>query len=119
MRQHHFWVLLWSVTALAGCKKEEAAPGTAAGGRREIAIDVDAVGYHPDAVHAKAGEPVRLVFKRTTEEGCGTEVVFPSLNLKRPLPLNQPVAVDLTMPAKGSIAFACGMDMMRGSVIAD
>jgi plastocyanin domain-containing protein len=102
---------------LLGCSK--GSPGVAADGRREIAITVDAVGYHPAESHAKAGEPVRLVVTRTTEDGCGQELVIPSLNLKRELPLRQPVTIDVTMPAKGAIAFACGMDMMHGSIVAD
>jgi plastocyanin domain-containing protein len=39
--------------------------------------------------------------------------------MKFDLPLNQPVAIDLTMPASGEVAFACGMDMMHGSIVAD
>lgn len=102
----------------AGCKKD-AAPARTADGRQEISITVDAVGYHPAESHAKAGEPVRLVVTRTTEEGCGQELVVPSLNLKRELPLKQPVNIDLTMPAKGAVAFECGMGMMHGSIVSD
>jgi plastocyanin domain-containing protein len=108
--------LLPALVAL-GCNK--APTSTAADGRRAIAISVDAVGYHPAESHAKAGEAVRLVFTRTSEDGCGTEVVIPSANVKRELPLNKAVSIDVTMPAKGSLAFACGMDMMHGSVTAD
>lgn len=109
--------LFLSALFVLGCNKATAS--TAADGRRQIAISVDAVGYHPAESHAKGGEPVHLVFTRTTEDGCGTEVVIPSANVKRALPLNKPVTIDVTMPAKGSLAFACGMDMMHGSVIAD
>jgi plastocyanin domain-containing protein len=111
-------LLLGSALALAGCKKESPAP-IMVDGRHQIAISVDAVGYHPEESHAKAGEAVRLVVTRTTEDGCGTEIVIPSLNLKRALPLKEPVAIDLTMPAQGAVAFACGMDMMHGKIIAE
>ena len=99
------------------CKKE--APSATADGRHVIAITVDAVGYHPAESHAKAGEPVRLVVTRTTEEGCGQELVVPRLNLKRELPLKQAVNIDLAMPARGAVAFECGMGMMHGSIVAD
>ena len=56
---------------------------------------------------------------RTTDEGCGQELVFPSLGIKKALPLNQPIAIDVTMPASGKLAFTCGMDMMRGTIVAD
>lgn len=103
---------------LAACsKKPEATVST--DGRTELRVTVDAVGYHPEETHAGAGKPVRLIVTRTTDEGCGQELVIPSLKLKRDLPLNQPVAIDLTMPASGKLAFTCGMDMMKGSIVAD
>lgn len=112
--------LLW-LTALclvpAACEKQ--APVASAGGRAEIAIKVDAVGYHPAEARAKAGQPVRLVFTRTTDDGCGQELLVPSAGIKKDLPLNQPVPIDLTMPASGKLAFSCGMDMYRGSIVAE
>lgn len=87
-------------------------------GRPEIAIGVDGEGYHPAEASAAPGAPVRLVFTRTSDEGCGQQLVFPDLDIRRDLPLDQPVAVDLTMPASGAVRFSCGMDMYRGSIVA-
>jgi len=110
-------LLALTTTAFAGCKKSPTATqaGSDASG---IRITVDAEGYHPTSVTAAAGKPARLVFTRTSDEGCGQQLVFPQLDIRKDLPLNQPVSVDVTMPATGSIAFACGMDMYRGSVVA-
>ncbi|HEY3500769.1 MAG TPA: cupredoxin domain-containing protein [Polyangiaceae bacterium] len=113
---HKTTVLL--LLTLAACNKKSDAPAAAADGRAEVRVTVDAVGYHPEETRAAAGKPVRLVVTRTTDEGCGQELVIPSLKLKRDLPLNQPVAVDLTMPASGKLAFTCGMDMMKGALVA-
>jgi Cu+-exporting ATPase len=44
-------------------------------------------------------------------------VVFPSLNIKRTLPLNEPVVIEFTPAKTGEIAFACGMNMLRGAVV--
>ena len=71
----------------------------------------------PATLMVRAGEPARITFVRTTDKTCGTEVVFPSLNIRRSLPLNEPVEVRFT-PAAGEIAFACGMGMVRGTVVA-
>ncbi|UJR78632.1 cupredoxin domain-containing protein [Sandaracinus amylolyticus] len=87
-------------------------------GRPEITVRVGAEGYEPAEVTAAAGAPVRLVFTRTTDEGCGQQLVFPSLDIRRDLPLNEPVAVDLTMPAEGRVRFTCGMDMYDGTLVA-
>jgi plastocyanin domain-containing protein len=86
-------------------------------GTHRVAVTVDGQGFHPDAISVTAGQPVTVVFTRTTDQTCATEVVFPSLHLRRPLPLNQPVEVALT-PTAGRIAFACGMDTMHGAVVA-
>jgi hypothetical protein len=50
-------------------------------------------------------------------ETCGTEVVLPSLNIKRALPLNEPVVIEFTPAKTGEIAFACGMNMLHGTVV--
>lgn len=41
----------------------------------------------------------------------------PSLNIKRALPLNEPVAIEFTPANTGDVAFACGMNMLKGVVI--
>jgi plastocyanin domain-containing protein len=102
--------------AIAGCGSQSAPPPS--DGRPEIAIRVDADGYHPAEANAPAGRPVRLVFTRTTDEGCGQQVVFPELGIRRDLPLNEPVAVDIEMPASGRVSFTCGMAMYQGAVVA-
>lgn len=111
-------LLLGSLLCCAACKREPAVELTA-DGRQLIKVTVDATGYHPAESHANAGKPVRLELTRTTDAGCGQELVIPSAKIKRDLPLNQAVSIDLTMPADGALAFACGMDMYRGKIIAD
>ena len=81
-------------------------------------VIVSEAGFEPASVALSAGAPARLTFLRTTEKTCGTEVVFPSLGITRALPLNQPVAIEFT-PAAGEIAFACGMNMLKGMVIVE
>ena len=74
-------------------------------------------GYEPAKVTLRAGVPARLTFLRTTDKTCGTEVVFPSLSIKRALPLNESVAIEFTPAKSGDIAFACGMNMLHGTVV--
>lgn len=83
-----------------------------------LAVTVDGTGYHPASISAPAGGPVRLTITRTSDEGCGQQIVFPSLSIRRDLPLNRTVSVEFTMPASGNVAFTCGMDMLRGSIVA-
>lgn len=107
---------MMAAAAVFGCGA--AAETSPSDGRPEIAIAVGARGYTPSEVEAAAGAPVRLVFTRTSDEGCGQQLVFPDLDIRRDLPLGEPVAVDLTMPATGRVAFTCGMAMYEGAVVA-
>jgi plastocyanin domain-containing protein len=84
---------------------------------QRVAVTADASGYHPATVQVASGRPVTLVFTRTSDQGCGQQVVLPAQDLRRDLPLNQPVEVTLT-PRAGTIAFTCGMNMLRGSIVA-
>jgi len=43
--------------------------------------------------------------------------VLPDFNIRRALPLNQPVVVSFTPTDRGSFTFVCGMNMMRGQLI--
>jgi plastocyanin domain-containing protein len=43
--------------------------------------------------------------------------VIPSLSLKKTLPLDEPVAVPFEKAEGGEVAFACGMDMMKGALV--
>ena len=80
-------------------------------------VVLDEQGYQPARVALKAGTPARLTFLRTTDKTCGTEIVFPSLAVKRALPLNQPVVIEFTPDRTGEIAFVCGMNMLKGTVV--
>jgi len=100
---------------LGACRGEPATPPPSP--VQTVKIVVGEQAYEPAKVTLRAGVPARLTFVRTTDKGCGTEVVFPSLNITRALPLNQPVDIDLTPAKTGDIAFACGMDMFQGSIV--
>ena len=82
-----------------------------------VPVTVDGDGYHPATIRAAAGRQLTLVFTRTTDESCGQQLVFPTTNVRRDLPLNQAVEVPVTVPASGSLGFTCGMNMYQGSVV--
>ena len=65
-------------------------------------------GYEPARLTLRAGEAARITFVRTADKTCVTEVVFPSLNIRRSLPLNGPVVIELKPKKSGEISFVCG-----------
>lgn len=89
---------------------------TAEAAVREVEVVVDN-GYQPSRIEVRPGERVRLRFVRRDYGGCTREVVFPSLNLRRELPTDQPVVVDLPALPLGETPFQCGMNMLRGSIV--
>ena len=80
-------------------------------------VVVSEQGYEPARVTLRAGILARITFVRTTDKTCGTEVVFPSLNIKRTLALNEQVVIEFTPSKTGEIAFACGMNMLHGTMV--
>lgn len=108
--------LLATSLAPLGCgSTETASPATTAGARR-VAITVNGTGYDPAEVRTSAGEPITLVFTRVTDEGCGEVLAIPAHDIRRDLPLNQPVEVTFT-PQAGSVRFTCGMNMYDGTLV--
>ena len=75
-------------------------------------VAVTEKGFEPDAVKLRA-------FIRTTDQTCATEVVFPSRDIKRALPLNEAVVIEFTPEKAGTIAFVCGMNMLKGAVVVE
>jgi cobalt-zinc-cadmium efflux system membrane fusion protein len=96
-----------------------AAPGgaTVSPSEEGLRVTVSDQGYAPARVSVQAGKGARITFVRTSDANCGTEVVIPALNIKRVLPLNQPVTVELTPQKAGDVEFACGMGMLRGTIV--
>jgi plastocyanin domain-containing protein len=82
-----------------------------------IRVTVDSQGFTPSSIEMKKGQSVTLEFVRTTDGTCAKEVVLPALNIKKPLPLNTPVDVPVPSNEAKTYAFACGMGMLKGSVV--
>jgi plastocyanin domain-containing protein len=101
-----------AVTPQADAEKPAALPPETA-----VTITVNEQGFAPSAVEVEAGQRLALTFIRTSDKGCGDEVVFPDLGIRRKLPLNKHVTVRLTPKKDEVIAFTCGMGMYRGKVV--
>jgi plastocyanin domain-containing protein len=117
------------VAATAACKKDEAKPAPApapavapaapatTGGPRKVTVEVNKDGYTPAKIAGKPGEKLDLVFTRTFEAECISQVKTPDGKLVD-LPMNKPVEVAVTVPPTGQADFACGMDMFHGAIVA-
>lgn len=121
---------LISFVGVAGCKKDAASSEAAAkapakvastvgaNGLRRVAIEAGTEGYVPDKIPGKPGEKMVLVFTRTADAECISQLKTPEGKLVD-LPKGAPVEVNVTVPQTGALTFACGMDMFHGSIVAD
>ena len=87
-----------------------------AGEAREVRVRVCA-GYEPDTVAARAGQPLRLIFRREDQLVCTEEVVFPFFGRSATLPAGEDVPVELLPTEPGVYAFTCGWGMLRGLLV--
>jgi len=74
-------------------------------------------GYRPASITVRKNILVRLTLVRQVEVTCGTEIAIPEYNIKRDLPLNEPVVIEFTPNKAGEIGFGCGMNMLRGKIV--
>ncbi|HEY0868569.1 MAG TPA: efflux RND transporter periplasmic adaptor subunit [Fimbriimonas sp.] len=88
-----------------------------AAARETQTVTVTNAGFDPPTISLAAGKATTVTFVRTEEGGCGEEVVFPTLNIRKELPLNEPVPIEIPAQKEGSLTFTCGMDMLRGKVV--
>lgn len=86
-------------------------------GAQRVRIEVKG-GYDPAVIRVRAGSPVRLEFYRDETNPCTEEVVLPDFGIRSFLPAHQTTAVSFT-PGEGRYEFACGMGMVRGTIIAE
>jgi plastocyanin domain-containing protein len=102
--------------ASMGCNKAEKTTAvTSAGG--DIAIVADGDGFKPNSIRLKKGGSATLVFTRTSDDTCATEVVFPELNVKKELPKGKPVSIPVPTDKEQTLTFQCGMGMYKSSVV--
>ena len=87
-------------------------------GVRHIAVEAGLKGYQPDRIGGKPGEKLVLVFTRTADSACIEQLKTPDGKLVD-LPKGRPVEVAVTVPQTGEVGFVCGMDMIRGAVVAE
>lgn len=74
-------------------------------------------GYKPATIQIPAGKPSTLTFTRKDSNSCLEEIVLPDFKIKKFLPLNEPVTVQLPPTKPGAFVFHCGMNMFHGRIV--
>lgn len=84
----------------------------------QVVVMVDG-GYAPNAVQARVGVPLKIIFDRRDNSSCSEEVVMPEFGVKRYLPTGERTTVEITPTKIGRFDFTCGMGMLHGTVVVD
>ena len=74
-------------------------------------------GYKNGAAKIQAGKPVAITFKLTSNAGCGNTITVPAAKWSETLEVGQSATVVYTPTKSGALGFACGMNMMKGSIV--
>jgi plastocyanin domain-containing protein len=86
---------------------------------KPVEVKITNKGFEPGSVKVGSDAPVTLKVTRETDQTCAKSIMVPKLNIKKDLPLNEPVLVEVGKLKKGQeLAFACGMNMMTGVIVA-
>lgn len=85
-----------------------------ASGSVDIIVDG---GYSPEAISIPKGKITKLNFIRKDPTACLEEVVLGDFKIRKQLPLNQKIVVELTPQKSGEFTYTCGMGMYHGKII--
>lgn len=74
-------------------------------------------GYNPEVISIPFGKTTKLNFIRKDTNSCLEEVVLGDFKIRKFLPLNQKVTIELTPKKKGEFGYSCGMNMFHGKIV--
>ena len=84
-------------------------------GVQEAVVEVKG-GYSPAIIEAETGMPLRLVFDRKEDGECSSHVVFSDFGVDLALPAFRTTTLTLNPDQPGDYPFACGMNMLHGTL---
>ncbi len=82
----------------------------------EVDIKVEG-GYSPEVISIPKGKLTKINFIRTDPTECLSEVILGDFKIRKELPLNQKVTVEITPQKVGEYTYSCSMNMYHGKII--
>ena len=95
-----------------GKRRDEAIAG------ESIDILVDG-GYKPAAIRLQKSKSTTLKITRRDPNSCLEEIILPDFKIKKYLPLNKEIQIEITPQKSGEFGFHCGMNMYHGKIIVE
>lgn len=91
-------------------KKEESVVA-----KESIDIKVEG-GYKPDVIIVPKNKTTKINFLRQDPSACLEEVVLGDFKIRKFLPLNEKVTIEVSPNKTGEFVFSCGMNMFHGKL---
>lgn len=100
-------------------KKEEMVTVTdSVGSTGSLQVDIIVEGgYTPDTISIPKGKTTKINFIREDSSSCLEEVVLSDFKVRKYLPVNQKVTIEITPQKAGEFVYSCGMNMFHGKII--
>lgn len=73
--------------------------------------------YTPAVIEAKLGKPIKINFTRKESAGCSRFVNFPDFKIRKELPEDKVISIEINPTKKGEFLFTCDMSMYQGKLI--
>jgi plastocyanin domain-containing protein len=81
-------------------------------------VDITVLGgYSPEVITVAKNKKTTLNFTRKDESSCLEEVVLGDFHIRKMLPLNEKVSIDIMPKTSGEFTYSCGMGMFHGKII--
>lgn len=74
-------------------------------------------GYTPEMISIPKGKTTKLIFTRKDPNSCLEEVVLADFKIKKFLPLNESITVEITPRQTGEYTYSCSMNMFHGKIV--
>ncbi len=74
-------------------------------------------GYSPEKISVPKGKKTKLNFIRKDSNSCLEEVVIGDFGVRKYLPLNEKVVIEINPQKAGEFTYSCGMGMFHGKII--
>lgn len=82
------------------------------------AVDITVKGgYTPSTIVIANGKSTKITFTRKDPSPCLEEVVLEGFSIRKTLPLDKSVTIELTPTKTGEFPFSCSMNMFHGKII--
>ena len=92
---------------------------------KEVTVTSDSIdiivegGYSPEVISIPQGKTTKINFIRKDSSSCLEEVILSDFKIRKFLPLNKKVTIEVTPQKVGEFPFSCGMNMFHGKIIVE